>query len=231
MPPALSRPVSALFTGLLVLSLFSIVQGISPDRVIFVNEVTNDRQEDPEVAIFADDGFVVGMFEIAVVIFNYTSIVTITDDHVRPVWESLNQVQARDLFAQLYSSNGDKVGSNFQVNTFNINDQDDFAVAVLQNGNFVVVWESRNQVDGEDVFLQLFNRNGQKIGTEIQVNQDVTTNNQDGKLCSMIRVFLSVCWHIRTISQIAFTHPLHYRSYCSAFEFRRIRRCLVIIYE
>jgi hypothetical protein len=83
------------------------------------------------------------------------------------------------IFAQRFYKNGVTVGSEFQVNTYTKNSQDYPAVSMDNRGNFVVVWESKGQDgSGTGIFAQLFNRNGEPVGSEFQVNT-YTKNTQD----------------------------------------------------
>jgi hypothetical protein len=70
-------------------------------------------------------------------------------------------------------------GKEIAVNTFTQNTQDNSDVRWLDNGNFVVVWESRGH-DGSEkgVYAQLFDRTGSTIGGEAQVNTQ-TKSDQD----------------------------------------------------
>ena len=70
------------------------------------------------------------------------------------------------------------VGTERQVNTVTVDDQNDSAIATLADGGYISVWTSRNQDnpgDGDDgVFAQRFDANGMALGSEFQVNQTVT---------------------------------------------------------
>jgi hypothetical protein len=89
------------------------------------------------------------------------------------------------IFAQRFNKNGEAVGAEFQVNTYTKISQDYPAVAMDNRGNFVIVWESKRQDgSGIGIFAQRFNRKGQPIGTEFQVNT-YTKNNQDHPAVAM----------------------------------------------
>lgn len=78
------------------------------------------------------------------------------------------------IYARFMSSSNTWLTGEVQVNTFNRNSQINPDVAVLTNGNIVVVWASFNQAGSsslQDVYAQLFSPAGQKIGVEIAVNQ------------------------------------------------------------
>ena len=135
------------------------VQGTAPDLTsgaeFQVNTTTADKQEVPSVAALADGGFVI-------------------------VWESDNQDGDRGgIYAQRYDSTSSAVGAEFQINTTTADEQTDPSVAALDDGGFVVVWQSRDQ-DGDNwgVFSQRYDSAGSAVGAETQVNS-TTTQAQD----------------------------------------------------
>jgi len=77
---------------------------------------------------------------------------------------------------QRFNSNGNKLGSEFQVNTSTRDHRLYPSIGIDSNGNFVVVWESSFQ-DGSEhgIFGQRFGSNGNKIGSEFQVNTYTST--------------------------------------------------------
>lgn len=85
------------------------------------------------------------------------------------------------IFARFMSPSNTWVSGEIQVNTFNRNSQINPDIAVLTNGNVVVVWASFNQATGpmsmQDIYAQIFSPLGQRIGGEIRVNQ-ITMFNQ-----------------------------------------------------
>lgn len=80
---------------------------------------------------------------------------------------------------QIYGPNGVAIGSEFQVNTYFLEEQSDPSVASLIDGGFVVSWTSREQ-DGDrrGVYGQLYNSSGLAVGSEIAINTGVTSNDQ-----------------------------------------------------
>jgi hypothetical protein len=121
-----------------------------------VNTWTSNHQESPSITSLSNGGFVV-------------------------VWHSDGQDGSEwGVYGQRFDSNGNKVASEFQVNTWTTSDQWHPSITSLSNGGFVVVWESDRQ-DGSDsgVYGQRFDSNGNKVGSEFQVNT-WTTNEQSG---------------------------------------------------
>ena len=95
-------------------------------------------------------------------------------------WESKDQDgSGKGVFRQRYDASGNTVGSEFQVNTTTSGDQDEASVTSLDDGGFFVTWTSANQDgDGDGVYGQQFDANGDKVGGEVLIN-DSTAGDQD----------------------------------------------------
>ncbi len=75
------------------------------------------------------------------------------------------------VFGQRYASTGEKLGSEFQVNTYTTGHQIFPVVASDAAGNFVVAWGSEGQDgSGFGTFGQRYSNTGAKLGSEFQVN-------------------------------------------------------------
>jgi acetyltransferase-like isoleucine patch superfamily enzyme len=88
------------------------------------------------------------------------------------VWSSDGQDgDGGGIFGQRFDDGGRRLGREFRVNPTRVNSQVEPTVAVHSGGDFVVAWTSLGQ-DGsqEGVFLQAFDREGRRVGTEVQVN-------------------------------------------------------------
>jgi len=68
----------------------------------------------------------------------------------------------RDIFGQRFGSSGEFIGDEFQINTFELNDQRYPAVAISEAGGFVAAWQSQTQ-DGSR--FGIFARPGPIIGS------------------------------------------------------------------
>lgn len=116
-----------------------------------VNTYTPGSQTAPVVASLEDGGFVV-------------------------IFESLGQDgSGYGVYGQRFDYNGNRLGSEFRVNTFTAYDQNYPWVTRLGGGGFVVVWQSFGQ-DGSHfgVFGQRFNADGSLLAIEFQVNTYTT---------------------------------------------------------
>jgi hypothetical protein len=102
----------------------------------------------------------------------YPSVAAAPSGQFVVVWASYDQdFSYGGIFGQRYDASGNRLGSEFQVNTTVDDDQYFPAVSADAAGDFVVVWESYYQ-DGDDfgVFGQRFASDGTPKGTEFQVN-------------------------------------------------------------
>jgi hypothetical protein len=88
-------------------------------------------------------------------------------------WNSRNQDgDDYGIFARLFSSSGDPIGDDLQVNSYTVGNQTRAAVAADAEGDFVVAWEGEDQ-DGANggIFAQRWSSAGTRLGGEIQVNE------------------------------------------------------------
>ena len=71
---------------------------------------------------------------------DYGEFVIVWDCRIDP-----NDDNQRDIFGQRFSSLGEFIGDEFQINTYELNDQRYPAVAINGAGRFVTVWQSQTQ--------------------------------------------------------------------------------------
>ncbi|MBK8205281.1 MAG: tandem-95 repeat protein [Planctomycetes bacterium] len=92
------------------------------------------------------------------------------------VWTSTGQDfgTTDGVYAQRYSSAGTPVGAEFLVNTTVANHQRNPAVAMDDDGDFVVAWQSLNALTQHEIFAQRFTSAGVAAGSEFQVNTTTT---------------------------------------------------------
>ena len=110
------------------------------------------------------------------------------------VWSSVGQNDAgRGIRGQRFDASGEKVGPEFQVNTYTTGDQTSPSVAVDEAGDFVVVWSSAGQDGSSDgVFGARFDRHGTRLGGEFQVNAHTTGDQQAPQVASDGRGMVAV---------------------------------------
>lgn len=75
-------------------------------------------------------------------------IATLTNGNVIVVWTSFDQANSSsldDIYGQMLSTNGTKIGASFLINQFTTYNQRTPTVAALDNGGFVVAWISEQE--------------------------------------------------------------------------------------
>ncbi len=129
-----------------------------------VNSYTSGDQSNPSVAVLDDGGFVI-------------------------VWQSGGLSGAPDgspqsIFGQRYGSTGGPLGGEFQVNTYTTGSQGLPFVAVGDDGQQTVTWQSSSSTTDPDVgvFAQRFATDGSFLGPQFQVNTTTAGNQQGGAL-------------------------------------------------
>ena len=112
------------------------------------------------------------------------------------VWGSnLQDSSAYGVYAQRLDRNGQKLGSEFRVNTTTNSMQYWAAVDHDDAGRFVVVWSSIGQ-DGSNhgVYARVFDANGSALTNEIQVNSTTTNNQKNAALAVATDGSFVVAW-------------------------------------
>jgi len=103
---------------------------------------------------------------------NDPEITKINETKIAVVWEDgRNGEYDTDIYMQVLQLDGVKYGGNIKVNdNENFSIQYNPAISSSQNGFFVIVWEDYRN-NNSDIYGQLFNENGQKIGGNFKVNK------------------------------------------------------------
>jgi hypothetical protein len=125
------------------------------DTDVLVNTFTNNTQTEPTLAPLAGGNVLVA-------------------------WSSFDQVSSgslRDVYAQLLSPAGQKIGGEFLVNQFTSFNQRSPAVAALSGGGFVVVWVSEQErftdaagAPSVDIYGRLYAASGDPVAGEFLIN-------------------------------------------------------------
>jgi hypothetical protein len=123
------------------------------------------------------------------------AIAVLNNSNVVVVWGSFDQAGSsslQDVYGQILSSTGQKIGTNFLINQFTTYNQRTPSIAALKNGGFVVAWISEQQrtvaptlatpsasvtaatapVPSVDVYARLYDSNGVAQANEFLVNTD-----------------------------------------------------------
>jgi hypothetical protein len=110
-------------------------------------------------------------------------------------WMGAGLVDSTGIYAQRYNSNGVAQGTEFLVNTFTTSIQSKPSIAVDNNGNFVITWNSANQ-DGSlyGIYAQRYNSNGIAQGTEFRINTTTGDNQKNPSLAVDSNGNFTVAW-------------------------------------
>ena len=128
--------------------------GAAVGTAFVVNSTTADDQSHVTVEALASGGFVIA-------------------------WETSTAGGGDgDIMARVHDASGNPVGGEFQVNSYSATDQDYPSITALDDGGFLVTWNSNGQ-DGSQggLYAQRFDASGLAVGSEYRVN-DQTTGNQ-----------------------------------------------------
>ena len=124
------------------------------------------------------------------------------------IWVSAAQDgSGNGVFGRRLSTTGALIGTEFQINTYTPYGEEDPEVGVAPNGDFVVVWESLQEQDGDGrgIFAQRFTSSGAFSGTEFRVNSYTVHSQEDPVLAVDADGDFVVVW------QSNFFVPDHYR--------------------
>jgi hypothetical protein len=109
---------------------------------------------DPAIAILQDGGFVI----------TWTSGVRSFKDFTTP------DGQGAGVFGQRYDAAGNKLGSDFQVNTIASGDEFDSTIVALNDGGFIVAWTAvLASSNTREVRMQRYDANGVRAGSEMNI--------------------------------------------------------------
>ncbi|MDA5556024.1 Ig-like domain-containing protein [Shimia sp. MMG029] len=116
------------------------------------------------------------------------AITVLSDDKFVVTWDSGSSGGAGDgnglgVLARVFNSDGTAFGAQFVVNTNTASTQDDPSITALNDGGFLIAWESSTgDVDGFGVFAQRYDASGAVVGGEFRINTSTLSNQIDVEL-------------------------------------------------
>jgi cyclophilin family peptidyl-prolyl cis-trans isomerase len=137
-----------------------------------VNSTTDGDQHAPAVGTSADGSFVVA-------------------------WAGRGIGDRNGIFFQRFSSNGTRVGAETLVNSTTGGVQTSSAIAVAEDGSFVVAWSGVGSGDVNGVFLQRYTAAGVRVGGETRVNSTTAKEQSAPSLAFDDEGNLFVAWQSR----------------------------------
>lgn len=166
------------------------------------------------------------------------AIATLNNSNVVVVWGSFDQVNSnsfQDVYGQILSPVGQKIGTNFLINQFTSYNQRTPAIAALKNGGFVVTWVSEQErvvaptlaspsgsvtastipVPSVDVYARLYTSNGVAQAGEFLVNQDFNPCSSPAVAAGSDGGFM-IAWDARDMTNPTNGLDIYVRSFSSA---------------
>ncbi|MBN2012828.1 T9SS type A sorting domain-containing protein [candidate division KSB1 bacterium] len=146
-------------------------QNIPYNQEFQVNTYTDCYQTAPAISALPDGGFVI-------------------------CWDSFFQDGYGDgIFAQKFDKNYQKIGNEFQVNTYFNSNQFEPTIAAFSDGGFIICWIGHLAENfGDGIFAQKFDKNGQKIGDEFLANTYTNSYQSDPKVVVLSNDGFVICW-------------------------------------
>lgn len=96
------------------------------------------------------------------------------DDGWVLIWNSTGDGDQLGVFGQRYDASGNMVGSQFQVNTSTMGNQESVGqVRVLESGGWVVIWDSSpgmGDYTSLGIYGQLYDASGNTVGAEFRID-------------------------------------------------------------
>lgn len=116
-----------------------------------------------------------------------SNVIQLKNGNIVITWESFDQDETdasgyQGIYSQLFKPNGDRIGQESLVNTYTKDGQRLPYVAALEDGGYIVTWNSNAQEDGDSlgfagVYGQKFKADGSADGAEFHINE-ITKNSQ-----------------------------------------------------
>jgi hypothetical protein len=168
------------------------------------------------------------------------AVATLTNGNVAVVWASYNQASSNsllDVYGQILSPTGQKVGTSFLINQFISYNQRTPAIAALKNGGFVVAWVSEqeqaaynytgfNNTNGTppsqvglpsvDIYARLYRSNGVAQGNEFLVDTNTLNPCANPSVATAADGSFMVAWGGRDLVNPANGWDIYARPFSSA---------------
>jgi flagellin-like hook-associated protein FlgL len=107
-------------------------------------------------------------------------------------WRS-DQNGTNDVYLRIYGADGNPVTAEAIVNDVQTGNQIDPKITTLENGNFVVAYSS-DQSGTNDIFYQLFDSTGNKLGSNRMANSYTILNQQEPSATSLAGGGFMLSW-------------------------------------
>ena len=167
------------------------------------------------------------------------ALTVLNNSNVVVVWGSFNQAGSnslQDVYGQILSPTGQKVGTNFLINQFIPYNQRTPAVAALKNGGFVVVWVSEQEqsaapnwgtnstyvtagaapLPSVDIYARLYASNGVARGSEFLVDTNALNPCANPSVAAAADGSFMVAWGAFDMVNVTNGWDIYARTFSSA---------------
>jgi hypothetical protein len=112
------------------------------------------------------------------------------------VWQSYGQDGNNyAVVSQRFNAQGQALGNETVVNDYTNGSQSNPSVSVLEDGSYVVTWQSYSQDgDGYGIYAQMFDSSGIKMGDEIAVNTTVEKTQSEPAITALAEGGFAISW-------------------------------------
>ena len=111
---------------------------------------------------------------------------TFPDGKFIAVWDSyLQDGSVHGVYAQIFNNDGSKIGDEFYVPSNAYEAQTNPSVQVLNNGKALITYSSKHVAGSFEIYGQIVDQAGVKIGSEFQINTD-TNDHQVAPIISKL---------------------------------------------
>ena len=136
-----------------------------------INTTTLNSQENPDVAVLSDGGYV-------------------------SAWGSWHQDgSGYGIYAQRFNADGSKRGGEFHVSTYTTGDQNAPHITALHDGGFAIIWSDAGQDgDGGGVYGQRYAADGRANGGEFRINSHIAGDQWAQSIATLSYGHFVVVW-------------------------------------
>lgn len=129
---------------------------------------------------------------------NYKStpkILLLNNENILFVWtENTRDGFGLGIYGQITDKNLTKIGQDFRINDFGVDDQLGQNIVKTSNG-FLIVWTSRTQdLSGTGIYCRSFDNDGNKLGFEKQINTFTSNDQYDPSIAKLKNGNYIVTW-------------------------------------
>ena len=101
------------------------------------------------------------------------------------VWEQYNSALKYQIYCQLIDSAGKLIGNKIKVNDDNLDiHHKNPDITVRKDGSFIITWQDSRPPapkSSEDIYMQMFSKNGTPMGNNIKVSDDTVRYNKQSE--------------------------------------------------